>query len=51
MWNQERELMMKWDKLDPPDNWECERGQLIELIQGNRNPVLYSRCYEVKKGW
>ena len=51
MWGDEKELMENWNKNFPPDEWECERGQLIELIQGNRNPVLYSRCSDMKMSW
>ena len=51
IWGEERVLMEKWNKMYPPYEWECERGQLIELIQGNRNPVLYSRCSEVEMSW
>ena len=47
----EKQLMEKWNKLDPPDKWECEKAELIELIQGNRNPILFSRCSEFKLGW
>ena len=51
MWIDEKQLMRDWNKQDPPDEWECSRTRLIELIQGNRNPILYRRCKESDFGW
>jgi endonuclease I len=31
---------MKWNKMDPPDNWEKERNNRIHDYQGNRNPFI-----------
>ena len=33
-------LLRKWHFEDPPDEWEEKRNDLIELIQGNRNPFI-----------
>jgi deoxyribonuclease-1 len=38
--DQEKQLFSAWDKLDPADDWERERNQRIEKIQGNRNPFI-----------
>jgi deoxyribonuclease-1 len=38
----QRQLYVAWDKIDPPDAWECLRTQRIENIQGNPNP--FSGC-------
>lgn len=40
---QERRLYQAWNKQHPPSRWECRRNQLIEEIQGNRNPFI-KRC-------
>ncbi|MBL6990120.1 MAG: endonuclease [Bacteriovoracaceae bacterium] len=39
-----RKLFIKWDKLDPPDKWECDRNILIEKIQGNSNTFVTNGC-------
>lgn len=41
---QQRKLMDAWDKMYPVDEWECERNQRIEKIQGNINPIMIERC-------
>ena len=33
-------LLRKWHFEDPPDEWEEKRNDLIEIIQGNRNPFI-----------
>jgi len=33
-------LMIKWHLEDPPDEWECTRNDLIEQLQGTRNPFI-----------
>jgi len=32
-----RKLFEAWNKMDPVDEWECERARRIEEIQGNEN--------------
>jgi deoxyribonuclease I len=39
-----RKLFEAWNKLDPVDQWECERARLIEKQQGNENPYVKVRC-------
>ena len=39
-----RKLFAAWDKLDPVDEWECERCRRIEALQGNENPVVKAAC-------
>ncbi|WP_322788489.1 endonuclease [Photobacterium iliopiscarium] len=33
-----------WDQQYPVTKWECERSEMIEKVQGNKSPVLLSRC-------
>jgi deoxyribonuclease I len=35
-----RKRFEAWDKADPVDDWERERVQRIEAIQGNSNPFV-----------
>ncbi|WP_085165762.1 endonuclease [Gilliamella bombi] len=42
--NQEEKLMAAWDKMFPPEKWECERNKLIEKIQGNDNKFITQQC-------
>lgn len=35
-----RKMFIAWNKLDPPDSWECLRSQRIQQIQGNGNPFI-----------
>ena len=51
IWGDEKELMEKWNKLFPPNEWECERAKHIEFIQGNRNRIVYARCSDVEMSW
>jgi deoxyribonuclease I len=37
---QNAKLFEAWDKEDPVDDWERERAQRIEQIQGNRHPFV-----------
>lgn len=39
-WNQQIELMMKWNRQFPPDAFEARRNDLVEQWQGNRNPFI-----------
>ena len=41
-----RKLFQAWDKEDPVDAWECQRGRMIEGIQGNENPFVKKACVE-----
>jgi deoxyribonuclease-1 len=40
-------LMDAWDRMYPPDAWECARARRIAKIQGNINQITESRCKEV----
>ncbi len=39
-WNQQIELMLKWNRQFPPDAFEARRNDLVEAWQGNRNPFI-----------
>lgn len=41
---QQEQLFQTWDRLFPPDRWECERNRRITRLQGNDNPFLTRRC-------
>ena len=32
--------LLRWHNQDPPDDWERERNNRVETIQGNRNPFI-----------
>jgi len=51
IWGDEKDLMQDWNKKFPPDEWECDRAEFIELVQGNRNKVVFGRCSDVKMSW
>ena len=36
----ERRLFSVWNKANPPSRWECERNELIEKVQGNKNRFI-----------
>ena len=36
----QRRLFMIWDRQDPPDKWELERGRRISKVMGWSNPYL-----------
>lgn len=38
--NQDQEVLKKWNKLDPPDEWELKRNDYVYSIQKNRNPFV-----------
>lgn len=40
-------LMNAWDKMYPPDAWECTRAKRIKAIQGNVNEVTETRCRKI----
>ncbi len=39
-WNQQIELLMKWNRKYPPTTFEARRNDLVEAYQGNRNPFI-----------
>ena len=39
-----QKLFQAWNREDPVDEWECERCQRIEHIQGNENPFVRIPC-------
>jgi deoxyribonuclease-1 len=39
-----RQLFESWDKLDPVDEWECQRYQRIKSGSGLENPILSKSC-------
>lgn len=41
---QDNQLMSAWDKMYPPDKWECNRNKLIETIQGSDNKFITNQC-------
>lgn len=47
--DQDIQLFTAWNKQDPVDNWEKERNNRIEKIQGNRNPFIDGQVYDPKK--
>lgn len=40
LFNRQRRLMETWHRQDPPDAEEKRRNDVIERIQGNRNPYI-----------
>jgi deoxyribonuclease I len=38
--DEQRELLERWLEEHPPDEWELERHDRIEELQGNRNPYV-----------
>ena len=43
----QKQLMEAWDKMYPPDQWECTRARRIAKVQGNANEITEARCREV----
>ena len=43
----QQQLMEAWNKMYPPDKWECTRAKRIAAIQGNSNRITNARCSEV----
>jgi len=43
-----QKLFEAWDKLYPPNDWECQRAQAIEAVQRNPNIILRNRCDKKK---
>ena len=46
--NSIKNLINKWDKDDPVDDWECLRANKIYKIQGNLNHIIHERCNKEK---
>jgi endonuclease I len=40
----ERKLMTAWNKMYPPEQWECKRNQQIKQIQGHDNKFITEQC-------
>ena len=43
-------LMDAWDRMYPPDAWECARAKRIEAVQGNGNPAVREQCLQQQLG-
>tara|TARA_Y100000589_G_scaffold93015_1_gene87884 strand:- start:585 stop:1463 length:879 start_codon:yes stop_codon:yes gene_type:complete len=39
-WNSRIAMFLKWNREDPPDDWELARNERVEKFQGNRNPFI-----------
>ena len=46
--NSIKNLINKWDKDDPVDDWECLRANKIYKIQRNLNHIIHERCNKEK---
>ena len=44
--SQQEKLMAAWDKMYPPDQWECVRARRIAELQGNMSGIIEARCKE-----
>nr|WP_255309223.1 endonuclease [Gilliamella apicola] len=42
--NQEKKLIMAWNKMYAPENLECKRNAHIAKVQGNDNKFVTGRC-------
>lgn len=38
--NQDQNVLKQWNEIDPPDNFEIARNEMIFSLQGNRNPFV-----------
>ena len=47
--SKEKKMLLKWDKSDPVDKWECERCRRIERLQGNENTFVKDACRKASK--
>jgi len=43
--SQDQMILKQWHFQDPPSNWEIARNDLIDSLQGNRNPFVDSIDY------
>lgn len=41
---EQKKLFRAWDRMFPPDEWECERERRIARLQGNDNPFVRQAC-------
>ena len=41
---QQTKLLTAWARLDPVDQWECEKNMRVEQVQGNLNPHISHGC-------
>ncbi|MFC1521545.1 endonuclease I family protein [Elusimicrobiota bacterium] len=39
-WNSKIDLLLRWNRDFPPGNFELRRNDLVEAVQGNRNPYI-----------
>ena len=46
MGHPQNQQMEAWNKMYPPDQWECTRAKRIEQLQGNPNQITQARCHE-----
>ena len=44
--NKNEKLFAAWNKMDPVDQWECERTKRIEPLQGNPNHIVKTACQQ-----
>ena len=40
LFQRQQKLMLKWHRADPPDAEEKRRNGIIQVLQGNRNPLI-----------
>ena len=40
----DNKLMLAWNEMYPPKQWECDRNRQIEKIQGNDNKFISEQC-------
>jgi deoxyribonuclease-1 len=40
LFKRQKKLMLEWHRADPPDDEEKRRNDVIEILQGNRNPYI-----------
>lgn len=40
LFKRQKNLMLKWHRADPPDEEEKRRNNMIQILQGNRNPYI-----------
>ena len=40
----DNKLMLAWNEMYPPKQWECDRNRQIEKIQGNDNKFISEKC-------
>lgn len=41
---EQKKLFRAWDRMFPPDEWECKRERRIARLQGNGNPLVRQAC-------